>query len=72
MERTIERIALNHSFHTRPIDPPAKRQNIARLRTNHEMLIVDCAFHSTRLIRPFEMAADHTSLLLKIKVLRRR
>jgi hypothetical protein len=69
MKSTIERIALNYSLNTRPIHSPAKRQNIARLRTNHEMLVVDSAFHATRLVRPFEMAANHCPLLLKLEVL---
>jgi hypothetical protein len=69
MESTIERIALNHALNTRSINTPAKRQNIARLRTNHEMLVVDSAFHTTRLVRPFEVTSNHSPLLLKLKVL---
>ena len=67
---TVERIALNHAFNTRSIDTAAEGQNIARLRTNHEMLVVDCTFHATRLIRSFEVAGNHSPLLLKVEIFR--
>jgi hypothetical protein len=46
MKSTIERISLHHAIDTRPVDPPAKSQNTARLRTNYEMLVIDGAFHA--------------------------
>jgi len=72
VEGAIERSALNNTFNPRPIDSPTERQNISSLRTHYEMLIVDCALYPTRLIRPFEMARNHSSFLLKLKKLRRR
>jgi hypothetical protein len=71
MEVAIEGVALNHAFDTRPIHPPAKRQDIARFGSNHKMLIVDCAFDAARLVRPLEVARDHIPLLLEFKKLRR-
>jgi hypothetical protein len=71
MEGAIKGVALNHAFDTRPIHPPAKCQDIARLRSNHQMLVVDRAFDAARLVRSLEVAANHTSLLLQFKKLRR-
>jgi hypothetical protein len=71
MKSTIERISLHHAIDTRPVDPPAKSQNTARLRTNYEMLVIDGAFHAPWLIRPFEMARNHAPVLSEIKELGR-
>jgi hypothetical protein len=72
VEGAIEGSALNNAFNPRSIDAPTERQNIACLRTHHEVLIVDCALYPARLIRPFEMARNHSPFLLKLKKLRRR
>ena len=71
MEVAVVGIALNHAFNSRPIDPAAKRQNIASLCSNHQMLVVNRAFHAPRLVRPLEMPGDHIPLLLQFKKLRR-
>jgi hypothetical protein len=71
MERAIVRIALNHALNPRSLNPASKCQHIASLRTHHQVLHIDRALHSTRLIRPFEVAFDRSSLLLQLKVLRR-
>jgi hypothetical protein len=70
MERAVERVALNYALNAGSIDPPSKRQHVPGLRSNHQVLFVNCAFHAARLIRPFEMTFDHRPLLLKIQVLR--
>ena len=46
MESAIERISLNHPIDTRPVNPSAKGQNTTRLGTNHEMLVLNSAFHA--------------------------
>jgi hypothetical protein len=72
MEVAIVGVALNHAFDTRPIHPSTKRQDIACLRSNHQMLIIDRAFDTPRLVWPLEVARDHIPLLLQFKKLRRR
>jgi hypothetical protein len=71
VEGTVEGVALNYAFDAWTIDSSAKRQDIARLGVDYKMLVVDCAFYATGLIWAFEMAGDHSPLLLKVKVLRR-
>jgi len=68
----IKRIPLHHAVDTRPINPPTKHQHVARLRLHHEMLHIDRALHATRLIRPLEMARNHSPILLQVEILRRR
>jgi hypothetical protein len=41
VEGTVVRVALDDAFNTRSIDPPTKRENVACLGANHEMLLVD-------------------------------
>ena len=71
MEGAIEGVALNDATDSRPVDPPAKRQNAACFGANHEMLVLDRALDATGLIRPFEVAANHTAVLPEIKKLGR-
>ena len=46
MEGAIECIALNYAVNSRPVNSAAKGQNAAGLGANHEMLVIDGAFHS--------------------------
>jgi len=47
MEGAIERVALNHAVHSRPVDTPAKRENTTGLGANHEMLVINGALNAT-------------------------
>jgi hypothetical protein len=71
VKRPVVRIGPNHSSLARPIRPPAKRQNISRLRPHHQMLNIDRPLHPARLIRPLEVPFDRSAFLLQFKVLRR-
>jgi hypothetical protein len=67
VEGAVEGVALNYAVNARPVDSSAKRQDIARFGVDHKMLNVDCAFYATGLIGAFEMAGNHSALLLKVK-----
>ncbi len=41
VEVTVVGVTLDDAFNTRSIDPPTKGENVARLGTNHKMLLVD-------------------------------
>ena len=70
VEGAIEGIALNRARNAGSIDPASKREHVSGLRSHHEVLFIDRAFHTARLIRPFEMTCDHRPLLLKVQILR--
>lgn len=71
MKGAVDRIALNHPSHPRPIHPSAKRQHLARLRMNHDVLFLNRSLHPARLIRPLEMPGNHRPVLFQVKILRR-
>src|ERR1700679_1682280 len=72
MECANHRAAFDRTLNTISFDPSSKGQYATRLRTKHDVLLIDRALQSARLVRSFEMASNHRPVLLEFDDLRRR
>src|SRR5580698_6044517 len=71
VERSGKGIALDSSIDAGPIDSSTKDQRLSRFGANHEVLLVDRAFHSSGLVRTLEVPFNGRAFLLEIEIFRR-